>query len=254
MAEMKLEILQAAIARNSAAVISLPVGASLHHCKSRFLAEDGDAFWVEADPKQSAIVDELTARQTLVGVAFRAGPNRAIFATPILRREPRYRVNPELAVEAWLLRLPKQISAVQRRSNYRVAVPAGDDMTVRVWKIPEYWILRDCPPASMEITATVHDLSTGGIGLLMPPKRGQPVQVAPNSRLRIQIKYGEAEILAEGRTRHAIATLDLMLRVGVQFSKLENNINGRQTLAKLTTLVGQLRREEARHLRLGIAA
>lgn len=254
MAEVKLDILKDAIARNAAAVISLPIDGVLRPYKSRFLAVDGDGFWVEADPNSHAVLDDLAARQVRVGVAFRTTLYKGIFTAPILRREPLYPVNRELTVDALLLRLPEQIAAVQRRSNYRVALPADHELVARVWKIPDHWVLRDRPPAVMEIAASVRDLSASGIGLLVAPNQGQPVPLHPNTRLRIQIQYGDAEFLIEGRARHSVATPNASQRVGVQFSKLENSIEGRQTLDKLTAIVGRLRREEARRLRLGRAA
>jgi hypothetical protein len=38
----------------------------------------------------------------------------------------------------------------------------------------------------------------------------------------------------------------------VQFKTLENNLDGRQILAQLTRIVGELQREEVRRLRLGL--
>ena len=40
------------------------------------------------------------------------------------------------------------------------------------------------------------------------------------------------------------------MRAGIQFKSLESNIDGRQTVAQLTRIVGELQREEIRRYRL----
>jgi hypothetical protein len=43
-----------------------------------------------------------------------------------------------------------------------------------------------------------------------------------------------------------------VIRTGIVFKPLEHDIEGRQTLAALTRIVGQLQRDEVRRHRLGI--
>jgi hypothetical protein len=44
----------------------------------------------------------------------------------------------------------------------------------------------------------------------------------------------------------------LMVRTGIVFKPLDQDLEGRQTLAALTRIVGQLQRDEVRRHRLGI--
>jgi c-di-GMP-binding flagellar brake protein YcgR len=252
MSDSAQEALREAIVRNSAAVMSLPSAGMLRHFKSRFLAVVDDGFWIESVPQHAGLVDELIAKELLAGVAFKSGQTKIIFASRVLRRDPQYRLNRELMVEAMLLRYPEKIKAVQRRANYRVMIPSTCEISIRVWKIPEHWMLRDKPSATMEMPVRMRDLSTGGTGLLVPPKDGQPVQLVADARLRMVLGYAGYEALVEGRVQHLKATPDKSLRVGVQFKKLEDDLDGRQTLSRLTSIVGTLHREEVRRLRLGV--
>ncbi|HEX2973138.1 MAG TPA: hypothetical protein VHP11_12450, partial [Tepidisphaeraceae bacterium] len=188
MADAKLDLLNEAIARNAAAVLSLPSAGLLHHSKSRFLAQAPGGFWIESDPNQRTLLDELIAKKARVGMAFKTGTERIIFAAPVLLRDPSYSLNRQMTLEALLLALPEHLTAVQRRANYRVVIPESAGVMARVWKIPSHWNLRDRPPASMEVAVKVRDLSTSGIGLLCAPKDGQPIAMASDCRLRILVK------------------------------------------------------------------
>lgn len=253
MSDSTLEALREAIVRNAGAVLSLPSAGMLRHFKTRFLTVADAGFWIEGAPQQGGLVDELIAKGLSAGVAFKSGQDKIIFTAPVLKRDPAYRINRELVVEGVFLGYPSKIKTVQRRANYRVMIPAECELSARVWKIPEHWILRDKPSATLEMPVRVRDLSTGGMGLLMTPKEGQSTPLVADTRLRIVISYGSYEALIEGRAKHIRTTPDQSLRVGVQFRKLDDDLEGRQTLSKLTSIVGTLHREEVRRMRLGVA-
>lgn len=101
--------------------------------------------------------------------------------------------------------------------------------------------------------ARLRDLSVSGAGMLIPPKDNQPVYMVPNTRLRVQLKYADIDTVFEARVQHVWPTPDHSLRVGVQFKKLEDDLDGRHILSRLTTLAGELRRAEIRRLRMGIS-
>ncbi len=224
----------------------------LRHHRTRLLADETSGFWIESIANESNLIDQLIDSGARVGVAFRTQTTKVLLATSILCREPAYQVNRDLKVEALLLAYPNEIKSVQRRANYRVAIPAEGDLMVQVWRIPEHHVLRDKPSATLLLPVRLRDLSTGGMGVFIPPKDGEPVKLAADQRLRIAITRQDDQVLVEGRTRHMQLTPDRSLRLGIQFKKLEDNLEGRQTLAKLTHVVGQLHREEVRRMRLGL--
>src|SRR5215212_9497728 len=120
-----LEILNAAIARNGGIVLSLPSAGLLRHHKSRFLSESPEGFWVESIPSEKPLVEELIRTGQPAGISFKAGTTKVVFTTPVMRLDLAYRVNDETEIPALLMAMPAEVKAIQRRHNYRVAVPVG---------------------------------------------------------------------------------------------------------------------------------
>jgi c-di-GMP-binding flagellar brake protein YcgR len=248
------DTLREAIARNSGAVLSLPSAGYLRHHKTRFLADAGDGFWIESVPEENRLVDELIAARTSVGLTFKTKTEKIVFAAPILVRQDGFPVNRTTTAEALLLCFPEQIKAVQRRSSYRLRMGPNPDLLVRMWRITEKAYLKDKPSNVLEIPLALKDISAGGMGVLCPPQDcGDPQRLVSNQRLRVQLNYEENEVLLEGRSRHIVLNADQSMRVGVQFRSLEEDIEGRQALSKLNTILAQLSREQARRVKLGLS-
>jgi c-di-GMP-binding flagellar brake protein YcgR len=181
---------------------------------------------------------------------------KVIFTTPLIRAQ-QYRVNASVVVEGLLLKRPDpdKVKAIQRRNNYRVAVPKDAEVAVRMWRIAERAVLRDRPMAAQEVQVQIRDLSLGGMGCTIFGKDGQPPVISNEDRLRIQISAREHSLLVEGRMKHPTTKPKTdVVRAGIQFKALENTLEGRQTLNTLTRVIGELAREEVRRLRLGIKA
>ena len=61
-------------------------------------------------------------------------------------------------------------------------------------------------------------------------------------------------MILEGRMRNPFAPPDGdTIITGIQFKKLENDLEGRKVMSQLTRLLGELQREEIRRMRLGLA-
>jgi c-di-GMP-binding flagellar brake protein YcgR len=248
------QTLRQAVARNSAMVLSLPSAGMLRHCKSRFLGEHDGGIVIQSAPGEKALLASLIQSAEPCGIAYKAGTNKVAFTSPILELLPQWQVNAEANVEALRLAFPTEIKSLQRRAYYRTKVPAEYGMKVRIWRIPEHHFLRDQPPFAQEIRCQIRDISVGGFGLCFLGNDGKPPKILPGERLRLEIKAGEHQLILEGRMREPknSPTPD-SITTGVTFKKLEDNLDGRQNLAALTRIVGELQREELRQLRLGMA-
>jgi c-di-GMP-binding flagellar brake protein YcgR len=237
--------LKEAIARNSAAVVALPSAGMVRHYPTRFLAESADGFWIESVASEAPLVETLLAAHSPVGIAFKNGQKSVTFTTPIRAREPQYRINESTTVDALCLAFPAQLRQQQRRQAYRVALPEDGEINLRLWRIPEHAILRDRPSGTLEVAARLSDLSVAGLRATCRPGRdGEAPKLVSGERLRILLTDGEEEILMEGRAVHVRTLAGNQVVTGVQFKKLDKDLEGRQTLSKLTKLVGQLQREE----------
>lgn len=249
--ELKL-VLRDAIARNVGAVLSLPSAGMLRHCKSRFLLEAENGFWLESVPAEQALIEQLIESKRPVAVAFKAGAQKVIFGSPIVQRNPSLRVSKDIQLDAVCLLFPDQIKIVQRRGTYRVAIPEASALTVRIWRIPEEWDLRERPASTLEIKATLRDLSTSGLGATCPAASEGTPRLVENQKLRISLIDEDAkELVIAARMRYLQKT-PAGFRMGVQFENLQGDFESRVTLTRLTSLVGALQRAELRRIHLGL--
>jgi hypothetical protein len=257
MSSHNLEPLIEAIARGAGIVLSLPSAGLVRHHKSRFLAETEDGFLVEAARGEGPLVQELIKSLRPIGVSFKSGPTKAVFVTPLLRRIPQFRINAQTVVDALQLSFPSEVKVIQRRNNYRVVIPLGCDLTVKVWRIAEKAYLRARPMAAQALKCTVRDMSIGGLGVTLESMTSEPARVGDGQRLRIEMTFGGIALLFEGRTRKpslpppGTKPDNRIIRTGITFKHLEKEIDGRQTLAALTRIVGTLQRDEIRRYRMG---
>ena len=154
-------------------------------------------------------------------------------------------------MDALLLPFPTDILTLQRRQHFRAKVPGDFDLKARLWTIAEWAYINDNPPRAQEITCELRDLSVGGMGVRLIGKDEKPPKVTTSDRLRIQLAFDGETAILEGRMRTpAVDQRDpSRLLTGINFKKLEANIEGRQTLALLTRIVGELQRQELHRAR-----
>lgn len=243
--------LRDAIARNSAAVLSVPSAGMVRHHKTRFLGEGPDGFWIESVSDERPVIQSLMEGDGPVGVAFKVGHNSVAFTSVIRGIDPQYKVNEATAAEALYLPFPENFRMLQRRQVYRVPLPMTHDIGLKVWHVPEHAILRDRPLAVREVQVRMTNLSVSGLAAIARVgRKGEPPRMILGERLRIVMTWQEEELLMEGRVIHAReASVKDQVAFGIQFKRLEKDIEGRQVLSKLTEIVGVQQREEIKRRR-----
>lgn len=249
------DLLREAVARGAGIVLSLPSSGMLRHHKSRFLGQPSPTeILVESIGSESTLIDEIVQTQKPAGISFKNGITKVMFASAVIERINEHRINDSTVVQALRLSWPAAIKAIQRRSNYRVRVTPDAELSVRVWRIAPRVPLRDRPLSTAEIPAQLIDLSIGGMGVVLTSAREEPLRIDHADRLRIEISQGERKLLIEASLKHpqVVARNLKTLRAGLAFISLEHDLTGRQTLATLTKIVGELQRAEVRRSRLGL--
>jgi len=249
------ELLDGAVARNAAVVLSLPSAGMLRHHKSRFLCESPEGVWLESIPAEHLLINQLIDAAQPCGISFKLSDKKVSFAAKLLRLDPEFRINDHTVLSAVLTERPTNVRAIQRRTNYRVKVPVDASLSLRAWRIPEHAVLRDRPPANAELSTKLRDISIGGIGVYILPKDGEPPKAVEGERVRVVLKRDEGEeLLLEGRIRKCITQNggEGAIDTGIQFMKLQDGMQGRQILSELTKIVGSLQLEEVRRHRLGL--
>lgn len=252
MADNNAELLREAIARNVTAVLSLPSAGMLRNYKSRLLGELDGGILLQSTLEARPLSEDLIRSKTPVVVSFRSGTMHVVFASPILRIQPCFKINDELLVEAVLLAFPTKIQSQQKRFNYRVEIPQYTEISVRVWRMGPGDYLKAPPLAATELKAEIRDLSTGGVGVKLLGADGEPPKVCTDDRLRVELRYNENTLLVEGKMRKPSNSSKHWLITGIEFEKLEENLEGRQTLSQLVRIVGELQRAELRNVRMGL--
>ena len=256
-----VDLLREAIARNAALVLSLPTPARLRHHKSRFLADAGDGFWIVSVADEPGVLEEVIVSRKPVGVSFRSGEFKVVFAAPIQHYEPQLEWAAGAGeaggkyVEALLLEFPTEIRAIQRRKSFRVPLGGIPDLEVKLWSMADNASLRDKPSAGREIACEARDISVGGIGLTIRAARGKLPAVAGGDRVRVQITLRGTKALLDGHVRYPPrAVKDSTFRAGVQFRELGESRDDRAASTQLNKIVNELQRELIRRKRLGLPA
>jgi hypothetical protein len=120
------------------------------------------------------------------------------------------------------------------------------DLAVRFWRIEPRVTLLARPLPSQEVRILIKEVSIAGLTVLILPdrERGGALPVDDSDRLRVEIKFGQDELLLEGRLRTLnLANLpDGFIQTGIAFRKPDS---------RLGALVGSLQRNELR-LKRGI--
>ena len=244
------EVLREAIARNAGAVVSFPSAGMVRHHKTRLLSLDEGGFWIEMPPGEDSLVEALLADRQAVGLAVKAGTGKVVMATTLEALDPAMRINADMAVSALRLAWPLVLKSVQRRRVYRAKVRLDSNLQVKIWRIPEHYVLADRPAPSTEVKCAVRDVSVGGMNVAITVKPEEP-RIATDQRLRVEFKWNEETMVVEGRARYMRILASGEMRLGVEFKKLDGSIEGRRATTALTELVGNLQREELRRMRLG---
>jgi hypothetical protein len=251
--DQQQQTLRDAIARKAGAVVSFPAAdAALHHHKTRLLAAQDEGFWIQSPADDRELIETLMASGQTIGLSLRAAAIKIVSASMILQFRAGERNTASGAAatpDALLLAWPSQVIAIQRRADFRVTVYPGTGVTARAWRIPNHHYLPERPPTAALLDMTLRNLSLGGIGVIYVPAREGP-ELEPDQRLRVIINHPGGELLIDGRVKHVRPTIDDELNLGIQFKKLEDEIEGRQTRAALTQIIGQLQRDEIRRARL----
>jgi len=242
--------LHEAVERGSAMVLTLPSGGMLRHYKSRFLGSDALGIWVEADIGEIPLLNALIAAGTPVGVSCKLGPEKLKFVAPIVRLDAALVISAASCVFPILIKHPKQVELRQRRNDYRICITSPDEVGAQAWQIPEHVYLGDRPTAKQSLNLELSDLSIGGIGFMVTPKKANPPRVTEGERLRVSLSAQGSTILVEARVAFAMPDeAEMNIQCGAGFAHLERDVDGRQKLAWLGKIIGQLQRDEVKRHR-----
>lgn len=237
------------VARRAGLVLSVPTErGGLVHFKSRFLSQDAEGVWVHS-PNDTAAINEAVALRGLVGVTFKAGDTRRVFATTLVRTKPDCPTPDGTRVNGVLLALPSEVKAIQRRNEFRVRLVPENKLTMNCWIIPRHADLKIRPLPSQRVKLEIHDISMGGAGITLFGTDGKPPIVTRDDRLRVEIRLDDMEMLVEGRLRLPDTTTANTLRTGLRFFFFDDGLDERLKRSQLTKIIGRLQIQQVKAVR-----
>lgn len=246
------EILLNAVIRNAGIAVSLPSAGTLRHHKSRFIGQTPHELIIEAIPTEASLVDILINDRSPILITLKSAETKIACTTIISGKIDAYQLSDGVSVPALVLKIPQDIKEVQqRRNNYRVNILPDSHVSLGLWRISERAQLQDLPMKAQELEAQIRNLSVGGVGVLVDATG--TLRISLEDRLRIELTFQTQVLLMEGRIKAIVQQPSgEQLLVGIEFTGLQQNMEGRKILAQLTNIVGILQRDEIRRARIGM--
>jgi hypothetical protein len=215
--------------------------------KSRFCRGDQNGQGLMIDTSAETIADAARRLQVgeKVGVTFRRGHKKCMFASVVLRSANRVAE----ATNGLEIRWPNMLQELQRRVYHR-AVPHGKRILVRMWKGGVAARASADASSCGIMTGFMEDISAGGMRVVST--EANPETFVTNESVGCSFaprQRGEPLVL-DAVFRHVQLTDRGAAMIGLQFVGLEATEAGRNTLAELARLVAEYQRAQARRERL----
>jgi len=246
------QVLRDAVARNTAAVLSLKNGHAWSVHKSRLLGASAtlDAIVVEypAPTSPSSAPPEVAPGESC-SVAFRRGHKKCIFTSRIIGRRA-YALNQQVTVDALVLSWPETLQGLQRRAYYRAPVPRHRTVIVECWQGGA----RNRSKAGTVVWPSYHgrlvDLSAGGMRVALSGGRDPGFHVGDLLGIQFQPDSSMEPLVLDAILRHSQPRKPDAVHLGLQFVGLEMTVEGRRLLTHILRVVSEYPRYELRHSRL----
>lgn len=216
--------------------------------RSRVLACDEESLWVSVDACDFKTLEKLIESQTAIHVTVRFGGKDTIFHSQPLGYRPNFITRDRDCIAALQLKRPERFSDTQRRKTFRVALNELDGVTLRLWRINEYVLIRDRVLPSQELPCRPKDLSEGGFGAMLFPANSEALNLKSNQRFRVELKFGRHEIVLEARLRYPEQTQrdDEHADCGFEFVTNDRDVDSRRNQQKLQMMLAEVQRLSVR--------
>lgn len=239
--QKKTDILTHAISRNQFCVVTSRDNGAWSAGKTKFISANDapNRMFVEAlDAGSNRALSYLSGE--LVGVTFRRGHRKCLFATTVLGTTSVEQADGQLTnvVE---LDWPTVLQELQRRAFQR-AVPIGKHVTVRFWAGGVAGRKAIEKEDKGIWTGTLVDLSAGGMRILTNEVAPDTFEEGDSIGFSFRPKSRGETIVIDGVFRHLLLTSDGLASIGIQFIGLECSAQGRDQLATLADVVSEYHR------------
>lgn len=238
------DIFASAALRNAACTLSLPAQSGTVLRRSSVLRSDEAGIWVTLASGDLPLLESLIVGEVPVHVTIRSQEEDFLFHTFAISVDPSFLGTDKRVAPALLLKMPDKIVNSTRRKTFRMPISREEGMSVRIWRINEYVLLRDRPLPSQEMPCEPKDLGEGGMCAVLFPNSEEALNLKFNQRFRVELKYGRHEMLFEARLRHPEQTRrdDESATCGFEFIHTERDVECRRHRQKLQVVLGEVQR------------
>lgn len=245
-----LQALQSALTAGVLGRLQLPSEGRVHERQARLLAVDAGGLWFEIAAGDARVVDPMIESGARARIFIPLGMHHLQYNGTVLTRQSDF-ARPD-GTRGWAVRidLPASATLSPRRKHYRIRLTPGDVLpTLRIWKIEDRISLADRPLPSSELTIEPIDISAGGMRATIKSKSAAfPLQLSTDQRLRIELCHEKDSYLIEARLRHPrrVEPGPDSAVVGIEFTNLDRDANGRKIASLLNKLIGAIQRKQLR--------
>ena len=248
--ERKNEIIANAIRRQSPCVITCRTAGGWQTHKAKFVSASSATgrLFVEVPRGDGPAEKPLFLPGERLGVSFRRGHKKSMFATAVVGPGPAASGASEGDLECVELAWPDTLQELQRRVYFR-ALPPGRKIHVRFWPGGVAARAKTDGNGPGLFHGMLHDLSAGGMRVLTTGISPETFTVGDTLGCSFTPKPRGDTLVLDATFRHFQRAEDGMVSLGFQFVGLETTERGRNLLVKLARVVTDYQRGRGRPAR-----
>jgi c-di-GMP-binding flagellar brake protein YcgR len=226
------EMVRSSVHRGTPIVMTHRASGGWQVFKSAFVSclEESEALLVSRPTPSPPEATELPPVGATVGINFRVGHKKCVFAT--------IRLSDVDDGESMVLSWPDQMYQMQRRAYQRVAPPRDNVVTIRLWRTRK--TEGESFGDRQSFYGELEDLSAGGICVNV----AESADLSPGETIECLFapRPGAQPLISEITLRHRAEAGAGRASLGFQFIGLETTAEGRAVLAQLAKIVRQYQR------------
>jgi hypothetical protein len=226
------KILETAKKEEICAIMSYMSRGKWHVARVKIEDMKGDLFGIRLCPQKKAHPVNVKLDEQ-IGLSIKHEYGKFVFESRIVRLEPSENRHNGGKI---ILRIPREMDLVQRRYYYRVQVPKSLDVKAQMWKRNSDGDTSDEKVFEGELV----DLSAGGLQVGCSKKLNPEFREGQFVLVRFTPLPSESPMTLSCQVRGVLPTADDQnICYGLQVVGLEASPEGRMTLTRLASVVGQ---------------
>jgi len=238
---------QAVLDKSAMRLISRGGVSSTHAAKPLQWSEapGPEGLWVHLHEDDETTIAQFGSSLPEVNVSFAVNQVRYEFDSSLVSRNRRFWLNDSVMFDALLIAAPADVRLVQERRHPRFSVSEGSGVTGQLIRL-EKAKSGSAPGADalVPVDGKMQDLSLSGAGFVCAPDRAM-LAASRGERLACVVDFRGTKLVLVASLVRATSVSTRAMRVGVDFTRHENEKSMTGKLATLANVVQELERQES---------